>query len=344
MRWHPLHVWHEQSVVFWRSSVPTLRQLDYLVAIADTRHFRRAAGKVNTTQSTLSSQLKALEERLGMELVERSSTRVVVTPCGEEIVAIARRMLRDAQTIREIAKTRMNGLSGVMRAGVPPTIGPSLLPKVIPLLRLKFPQLKIYVREEKPSDLVIALENGGYDVIITVLPVASAALVSVPLFEDPLLLAIASDHPLASKPSLMSADLADQDILTLTKGHHLHSVVETLCQRTGATLRDDYQGTSLDTLREMVASGLGVAVLPMIYTRNRLVSDPSIVLRELADYPLVRTIGMCWRQSTPQGDRFQSIANVVMSSVSKEWAELQPAEVPRSSRTPKNGVDAISSL
>ena len=134
--------------------MPTLRQLDYLVAIADTRHFRRAAEHTNTTQSTLSSQLKALEERLGLELVERSSTRVVVTPCGEEIVAIARRMLRDAQTIREIAKTRLKGLSGVLRAGVPPTIGPSLLPRAIPLLRRNYPQLQLHVREEPPSRLL----------------------------------------------------------------------------------------------------------------------------------------------------------------------------------------------
>jgi LysR family hydrogen peroxide-inducible transcriptional activator len=303
--------------------VPTLRQLDYLVAIADTRHFRRAAEHTNTTQSTLSSQLKALEERLGLELVERSSTRVVVTPCGEEIVAIARRMLRDAQTIREIAKTRLKGLSGVLRAGVPPTIGPSLLPRAIPLLRRNFPQLQLHVREEPPFDLAMALENGGYDIIITILPVASDALVSLPLFDEPLLLAMASDHPLASKTPLVSADLADHDILTLKKGHHLHSTVEHLCQRTGAILRDDYEGTSLDTLREMVARGIGAAFLPMLYTRTRLAADARITLRELADFPLARTIGMCWRRSTPQSQHFQSIAEVMMAAVSEILPETQ---------------------
>lgn len=294
--------------------MPTLRQLDYLAAIAETRHFRRAAERVNTTQSTLSSQLKALEERLGLKLVERSSTRVTITPAGEEILAIARRMLRDAQAIREIAKMRVTGLSGVLRLGVPPTIGPSLLPRIVPPLRRKFPQLKLYVREEPPPQLAERLEQGGYDVIITILPRAPEAAVVVELFEEALLLAVAGDHPLASKAAVMPNDLSGLDILTLRKGHQIHTVAEALCQKTGAILRDDYEGTSLDTLREMVATGLGAAFLPALYGRSRITPESNIVLRELTGHPLIRKIVLCWRPSTPQSARMHEFADVIKTA------------------------------
>ena len=162
--------------------MPNLRQLEYLVALAETRHFRRAAERAHTTQPTLSEQLKALEERLGVQLVERSRAKVSLTPLGIQVVEIARRMLADAAEIRALATSGGTELSGVVRLGLPPTIGPYLLPSVIPALRKRFPGLKLYVREELPGSLPKSIEEGAHDLIISLLPIGQAALTVAPLF------------------------------------------------------------------------------------------------------------------------------------------------------------------
>jgi LysR family transcriptional regulator, hydrogen peroxide-inducible genes activator len=303
--------------------VPTLRQLDYLVAIAETLHFRRAAERMNATQSTLSSQLKALEERLGIQLVERTNAKVILTPAGHDVVAIARRMLRDAKEIRDIAKVRGRLFSGVLRLGVPPTIGPSLLPRAIPVIREKYPALKLYIREEPPSDLTRALEDGAYDAVITVMPVIIESLIAVPLFCEPLYLAISNEHPLAAKTILCVGDLKGLDVLTLKKGHQLHALVHALCERTGAVLRDDYEGTSLDTLREMVASGLGCAFLPALYVRSRLACDGSIALRTVSDCSLTRMVCLAWRRSSPLAENYQALAQIIKNVVETDWPETR---------------------
>jgi LysR family transcriptional regulator, hydrogen peroxide-inducible genes activator len=294
--------------------VPTLRQLDYFAAIAETRHFRRAAERANTTQSTLSSQLKALEERLGLKLVERSSRRVTITPIGEEILVIARRILRDEQTIRDIARMQNSGLSGVFRLGVVPTIGPVLLPRIVPLLRQKFPRLKIQAREGPPQQLAAGLQLGRFDAIITVLQRTLDEVTVVKLFDEALLISIASSHPLAAKSTITSADLADLDILTLSNGQPMHTAVRALCQANGAILRDDYEETSLDTLMEMVAGGSGAAFFPELYGRSRIAGGSDIVMREMAGNPLSRTIAMCWRHSVPAPERYRAFAEAVVEA------------------------------
>lgn len=150
--------------------MPNLRQLEYLVAIADTRSFRRAAERCATSQPTLSEQLKALERKLGVLLIERTRTRVVPTPLGLQIVQIARRMLADAREVEKLASSGGTELSGVVRLGLPPTIGPYLLPAVIPEMHRVFPTLKLYVREEMPSGLPAALAEGRHDLVLTLLP------------------------------------------------------------------------------------------------------------------------------------------------------------------------------
>lgn len=302
--------------------MPTLRQLDYLVALADTLHFRRAAERVNTTQSTLSLQVKALEERLGVSLVERTHTKVMLTPIGTEITAVARRMLRDAQSIRDISKQHGNTLAGVMRLGVPPSIGPSLLPRVIPKIRQRFPLLKLFVREEPPQHLPRALEAGEYDLIVTVLPVVAKDLASSTVFCEPLYLAMAKDHPLAHCGSINTADLRDVEVLALGPGNPLHHMVLVLCEKSGARLLYDYEGTSLETLSEMVAMGLGVTFLPGLFVRTRLVNDASIVVREISDHPLSRTVGLMWRQSSASTHAFSQLADVMRQEILSEMPDF----------------------
>lgn len=295
--------------------MPTLRQLEYLVAIADTRHFRRAAERVNTTQPTLSEQLKALEERLGAQLVQRSRSGVVLTGLGEQVVEIARRMLADAQHIRSLSSLGAGRLSGLLRLGMPPTIGPYLLPRVVPQLRVGFPQLKLYVREELPSELPAALTDGRLDVIVAPFPINSGDLLGEEMFSEPLHLAVASTHRLAQKSRVTALDLKGEDVLALGKGHQLHDVVAQLCAQTGARLRLDYEGTSLDTLREMVATGLGITFLPGLYVESAVRGDSMLKLIELSGRPLMRTIGMAWRKSDARADSYRRLADVCRRQV-----------------------------
>jgi LysR family transcriptional regulator, hydrogen peroxide-inducible genes activator len=308
--------------------VPNIRQLEYLVALADTLNFRRAAERTNTSQPTLSEQLKALEDRLGAQLVERSRPRVMLTPIGIQTVEIARRILRDANEIRAVAANGGQELSGLLRLGLPPTIGPYLLPKIIPALRANYPSLKLYLREEPPQSLVHALDEGALDVIVTLLPVASADFRSCHLFREPLHLVVGADHPLASQTSVQRSALEGQDVLTLGPQHQLHEVVHALCEEFGARLRYDFEGTSLDTLREMVVMGLGITFLPGLYVRREIMTDPSLKVLELHGRSLYRTVGMVWRKTSARQTSYERLATFFQNAVTHEFGEESPTAKP----------------
>lgn len=306
--------------------MPNLRQLEYLVAIADARHFRRAAERVNTTQPTLSEQLKVLEGRLGVQLVERTRARVIMTPIGAQVVQIARRMLSDAAEIRALAASGGRELSGVLRLGLAPTIGPYLLPRIIPELHKRYPDLKLYVREELPSLLPRSLDEGMHDLVLTPLPVLGAEIESMPLFREPLHLLVSADHPLASRDSAKKRDLAGEDVLALGRGHQLHDVALALCEELGANLRYDYEGTSLDMLREMVATGLGITFMPGIYVQMMLARDSSVKKLELEGRSIYRTIGFAWRKSSARGSTYQQLAGLVRELVPLKFSGVILAE------------------
>lgn len=289
--------------------MPSLRQLEYLVALSETLHFRKAAERVNTTQPTLSEQIKALEKRLGTTLVERTATRVVFTPVGAEVLEVARRMLKDAGEIKAIASSAGRDLAGLLRLGLPPTIGPYLMERAAPELHRTYPDLRLYVREEVPAGLPRALEEGKYDVIVCPLPIKGADLESISLFQEELILTVASDHPLAKKESVALSDLKGQNVLTLGMGHQLHDAAVELCKSTGARLRHDFEGTSLDMLREMVVMGLGVTFMPGLYAKSELVRDSAIRLVDVSDRRLFRTIGIAWRKSAAQRRALETLAD-----------------------------------
>jgi LysR family transcriptional regulator, hydrogen peroxide-inducible genes activator len=294
--------------------VPTVRQLEYLVAIADVRHFRRAAELVNTTQPTLSGQLKALEERLGIELVERSRSRVVMTPAGSEIVDIARRILRDVREIRAISSSHNKKLAGVVRLGVPASIGPSLVPRLLQDLRKEYPDLKFYVREENPLTLVNALSDGTYDIVIGPLPLAHEHFETLELYIEPLHLIVPVDHALAKLTEVNAKDLKALGVLTLENNHPLAVLVATYCSSVGATILRDFPGTSLDTLREMVGSGLGAAFLPSLYIKTNLSKDKNIRILPITARPLQRSIGMAWRGSGAHNNRYAELARFLKAT------------------------------
>ncbi|QBY02574.1 hydrogen peroxide-inducible genes activator [Rhodophyticola sp. CCM32] len=291
--------------------MPTLQQLRYLVAVADTLHFRRAAERTHVTQPTLSGQLKQLETKLGTQLVERSRSRVVLTPTGAGVAARARAILRDVADIEEIAKQGRHPLDGTIRVGVVQSLGSYLLPLVIPDLHASQPDLKLYVREGPANDLLTRIDEGSLDLLFFPLPAPGSELETARLFREPLLAVTATDHPLTDKPRISRDDLKGETILTLEPGHRLHAQVRQICTDTGAQLSLDYEATSLDTIRQMVAMGLGISLLPALYVRSEVTQNTLVTSRPLTGPVPFRSIGMVWRKTAARGEAFVELARIL---------------------------------
>ena len=291
--------------------MPSLQQLRYLVAIADTLHFRRAAEACHVTQPTLSGQLRELEARLGVQLVERSRARVLLTPTGAAVAERARIVLRDVNEIIAVAKHDQGRFSGTVRVGVLASLGPYLLPHVLPGLHRDFPDLKPYVREGVPRTLLAGLDDGSLDLLLFPLPVKEADFHSTPLFREPLWVLVPSDHPLAAKKTIARADLKGETVLTLERGHRLHDQVRDICQEFGAQLSLDYEGTSLDTLRQMVGMGMGLSLLPALYIGSEAVADRQVAARQVRPRAPYRMIGMVWRRHSARHDEFSALAGFI---------------------------------
>ena len=293
------------------SDMPTLQQLRYLVAVAETLHFRRATEMTHVTQPTLSGQLRELEEKLGVQLVERSRARVLLTPTGKAIAARARAVLRDVQDIVDLAKHGQSMLGGTVRLGVLQSLGPYLLPHILPELHQSYPDLKLYVREGVPKVLLSSLDSGALDLLLVPFPVRGADLESTRLFREPLWVVAPSDHPLAAKEQAARSDLKGENVLTLERGHRLHDQVRDLCEQFGANLSLDYEGTSLDTLRQMVGMGMGLSLLPALYVRSEVTQDKQVAARQMRPRAPSRVIGMVWRRHSARREEFHTLAGLV---------------------------------
>lgn len=291
--------------------MPTLRQLEYLVAIADARHFGRAAAAVNVSQPTLSQQVKALEARLGVTLVERGDSPVQLTPVGREIAQRARRLLIGVSDLRDLARRSATGFAGTIRFGVTPTVGPYLMPSVVARLHRDYPDMRLHMREGIPDDQVAELRRGALDFVLSPLPVAGSDLEIEPLFREPLHLVAAPDIPLAEKSFLRKADLAGAGILTLDRRHHFHRQAEHICEELGAEVLRDYEGTSLDSLRQMAGSGLGLAILPELYLRSEVGGEHMVRRLEVSDWTATRSIAAVWRHGAAYGESYRLIAQSV---------------------------------
>ena len=302
--------------------MPSLQQLRYLVAIADTLHFRRAAEAVNVTQPTLSAQLRELEIRLGVQLVERSRARVVMTPIGAEIAARGRRILREVADIRDLARRAQEPLTGTIRVGVVPSLGSYLLPHLIPDLHEGFPDLRLYVREGMADALAHRLEEGAIDFLFHPLPVTRAELVVVPLFREPLMVVLPRDHALAAAAAIRPEDLRGQTMLALEPGHQLYEQVRLLAEAYGAEVSHDFEGTSLDTLRQMVAMGLGITLLPALYIRSEVAREKLVVARPMSGEQPAREIAMVWRRGTARDAEFRDLSQIVAGIVAGRVPEV----------------------
>lgn len=290
--------------------MPTIRQLEYLVAIEDTEHFGKAAEQVHVTQPTLSQQVKELELRLGAKLVERGRP-VRLTPIGREVAARARRVMRDIAEIRQLSRRGADGMAGTIRLGVSPTIGPYLMPHAVVRLHRDFPDLRLYIREGLPADQFQELRNGRLDMMLTPVAAPGDGLRTMPLFTEPLHLLGAPDHPLLARKDLTYADLKGQPVLCLDQRHPSYQQAEAICEKMGAEILRDYEGTSLDSLRQMAGSGLGLAILPELYLRSETGGEDMVRRFAIAGWNETRTIAAVWREGAAFTSSYAAIAEVV---------------------------------
>ncbi|SOD89845.1 hydrogen peroxide-inducible genes activator [Caenispirillum bisanense] len=305
--------------------LPTLRQLRYLVTVAETLHFGRAADSCLVTQSTLSAGIQELENLLRVRLLERRTKRqVVLTPLGEEIVARARRILADAEALVDAAAVAAEPLSGPLRLGVIPTIGPYVLPRALPAVRETYPDLKLFLREDQTARLLEQLSDGRLDVALLALPYATGDLETLPLWDEDVVVAAPADHPFAALDRVPEEALAGEDVLMLEDGHCLreHSLQAcSLTRRPGAN--ESFQATSLNTLVQMVGNGLGVTLLPRSAVPVEVGRGAPVVVRELEAARAARTVALCWRPGAARRRDFSLLA-ALLKRHAPEKAVLRP--------------------
>src|SRR5690606_10967457 len=287
-----------------------LRDLRYLIAVADHRHFGRAAAANFVSQPTLSTQLRKLEDELGVVLVERVPRRVMLTPIGVEIVERARRVVAEIEQMKEAARRSQAPEAGTVRLGIFPTLGPYLLPHVIPGIRRRFPDLQLLLVEEKSDLLLARLRDGRLDAALLAPTLHDDQFHAEFLFEEPFVLAVPEQHPFAQRASLNVADLANEDLLLLEDGHCLRQQTLDVCQLSGASEKTEFRATSLETLRQMVAANVGVTLLPTLAVKPPVARSDDIVLLPFRGSHPSRRIAMAWRKSSAMGGFLAQLAQV----------------------------------
>ena len=289
---------------------PTLKQLQYLVALRDHGHFGRAAEQCFVSQSTLSAGLRELETLLGLTLVERTRRVVRFTPLGAKIAEKARHVLRETEELTDLARTEGQPLSGRLSLGVIPTIAPFLLPTLLPTLRTRFPELKLFLREETSQACCEALQRGQLDCVLLALPYHCGDVETAPLFEDELLLAYPPGNERLPDP--VPADHIDPArLLLLEDGHCLKDHALSACSRPELRAAATMLGTSLHTMVQMVGNDLGTTFIPAMALRAGLLDGTDIRVRPLGPEAATRTIALVWRKASPRGEEFTLLADTL---------------------------------
>jgi LysR family hydrogen peroxide-inducible transcriptional activator len=307
-----------------------LRDLRYLVAVADHRHFGRAAAASFVSQPTLSMQIKKLEQELGVELVERGGRQIVLTDAGERVVERARAILDEAEAIGGIAQQARDPEAGSIRLGIFPTLGPYLLPHVIPAVHARFPRLELLLVEEKTDDVLRQLHAGALEVGVLALPAGDNRLHQETLFREDFVLAVPAGHHLdepvsAAEVGVDVGALAGEDMLLLEEGHCLRDQALSVCELNGARERRGFRATSLETLRQMVAAGVGITLLPELAVRPPVVPSPDVRLLRFSEPVPHRTIGMLWRRSSVRSGLLQELAEIVRSRAAAVLSDGGPS-------------------
>jgi LysR family hydrogen peroxide-inducible transcriptional activator len=290
-----------------------LKDLRYLVALADERHFGRAAQACFVSQPTLSAQLKKLEDYLGVQLIERNPKQVTLTEPGEQIVARARRILEASDEVVTLARSHRDPLAGKLRVAVLPTIGPYLLPRLTREIRKALPRLELRLYEFQTSVMLEKLHAGAIDVGILALPVAMDGLESRTLYDEPFTVAMPEQHRLAKRQTIRVEDLKDETLLLLDDGHCLRDQALAVCSRVGLQEKQDFRATSLETLRQMVATGAGITLLPEMPSQGAYGKAQGVTVRPFAKPAPSRKIGAVWRKTSARLPAIEAICKVIES-------------------------------
>jgi LysR family hydrogen peroxide-inducible transcriptional activator len=291
---------------------PTLRQLEYAVAVADHRSFHEAAAACAVSQPGLSVQLRELEIQLGVQLFERDRRRVLITPEGEEVVARARAILLATDEMVEAARVLATPMCGDLRLGVIPTVAPYLLPEVLPVVRKEYPGLRLLLREDHTDRLLARLDRGELDLLLLALEAPLGDVETLPLFRDPFVVAMARSHPLAKKPIVSQRDVAGADVLLLEDGHCLRQQALEVCTRAGAPEAGDFRAGSLATLIQMVVGGMGITLLPSLCLELETRRERMLAVSRFRRPVPHRTIGLAWRRTSPRGADFRRLADTLV--------------------------------
>lgn len=306
----------------------TLQELRYLVALADKGHFVRAAEACHVGQPTLSTQLKKLEDYLGVTLFERNKHhQLMPTPIGKEIIERARIALDVVEQIRELARQGHDPMDGPLRLGVIPTLGPYLVPHLLPAIRDSFPKLHLFLREDLTANLLERLRQCRLDALLLALPVHGEDIEVMELFREAFTVALPGGHALEHKEHISEADLADQNVLLLEEGHCMRDQALAICGSTPSDQRDELKATSLETLRQMVAAGVGCTLLPALAALPGVGSVQSgmVLIRPFTPPVPTRTIGIAWRHRYPREATVRGLADVILANLPSA-VEALPAQ------------------
>ena len=295
--------------------LPTLKQLQYLVALKDSGHFGRAAEACFVTQSTLSAGIRELETLIGITLVERTRRVVRFTPLGAQIAVKARKVLREAEELADMARAAGQPLSGELRMGVIPTIAPFLLPGMLPRLRADYPDLRLFLREETSQAACDNLQRGQLDCVLLALPYACGEVEIAPLFDDRLFVAFSPGAALNLPDTIAPSSIDEASLLLLEDGHCLKDHALSACNRPELRAEAAMMGTSLHTLVQMVDNGLGITFVPQIAIQAGILDGTRVEARPLSSEHNFRRIALIWRRSSPREEEFQLLADTLRQIV-----------------------------
>jgi LysR family hydrogen peroxide-inducible transcriptional activator len=287
---------------------PTLRQLEYIVALAELRHFGKAAKRCHVSQPTLSVQVALVERNLGVTLFERTATSAIATPAGERLVRSARLALATVDEIVEDASRDTRTLGGLVRLGTAPTFGPYFLPGFLPGIHRKYPELRMHIHEDRPASIETAVAEGALDCGLGPAP-ERPGLTFRRVGVEKIYLGVPAEHPLSERTSVPMAALREERLLALGSGHRLLENVRHLAEASGAQVVEDFEGTSLDSIRQMVSIGMGCSLFPELYARAEFRNADDVKLLEIEDWAERREVGFYWRENSGRQRHYEILAD-----------------------------------
>jgi LysR family hydrogen peroxide-inducible transcriptional activator len=309
--------------IFPMTRQPTLKQVRYLVAVSELSHFGKAAAACHVSQSTLSSGIAELEDVLGVPLVERNNRAVILTLLGEEVVRRGRSILMDVEDMRSLCDTSAEPFAGKLRLGVIPTIAPFILPGLLNRMRGEHPGFKLFIREDLSGNLVELLQHGELDALLLALPFPAERVETKTLFEDEFMFACPKNHPLAAAQALKVEQLKGEELLLLEDGHCLREHALEACRLKEAQVSVPYQATTLNTIVQMVANGIGITVLPKMAIAANLLRGTDVQVRPFDAQGVSRMIGLMWRKQSPRRNEFQLLGDFIQEAANGIFTDAE---------------------